>query len=159
VIERGICSLVVHCAATPNGRPHTASDIDRWHGERGFARLPEAADAHRPDLRHIGYHYVIRLDGVVEEGRSIDEIGAHVAGYNHHSIGLCLIGTDRFTLAQWDSLRQSVLGLRQRFAGIGIIGHRQINPHKTCPGFDVRTWLMTAMTPLAKHVLPPGGNT
>lgn len=36
---RTIRLIIVHCSATPNGRPHNAADIDRWHKERGFDRI------------------------------------------------------------------------------------------------------------------------
>ena len=49
---RNIRYLVVHCSATPEGREHTAKDIDLWHKQRGF--------------NEIGYNYIVRLDGTVE---------------------------------------------------------------------------------------------
>ena len=57
---RQIKYLVVHCSATPEGRNHTAKDIDLWHRQRGFDG--------------IGYNYIIRLDGTVEEGRDVNKI-------------------------------------------------------------------------------------
>ena len=60
---RNIDSIIVHCSATKAGLDFTATDIDRWHRERGF--------------NGIGYHYVIRLDGRLEKGREIDLPGAH----------------------------------------------------------------------------------
>jgi len=32
---RPINRIIIHCTATPEGRHHTAADIDRWHRERG----------------------------------------------------------------------------------------------------------------------------
>lgn len=150
---RGIQLLIIHCAATPNGRHFTIEDIDRWHVANGWGRQPAARAAHRPHLLAVGYHYVIDIAGIVHEGRAIDEIGAHAAGHNAHSIGLCLIGTDKFMPAQWDSLRQSVLGLRMSYPALQVIGHRDVNPGKTCPGFDVSAWLAGGMQPLEGHVL------
>jgi hypothetical protein len=75
---RKIERIVVHTAATPEGRDIGAQEIDRWHRQRGW--------------RMIGYHYVIRLDGTVEEGRDETIPGAHARGYNRTSIGICLIG-------------------------------------------------------------------
>lgn len=75
---RNIDSIIVHCSATKAGQDFTATDIDRWHRERGF--------------NGIGYHYVIRLDGRLEKGREIDLPGAHCKGWNERSIGLCYIG-------------------------------------------------------------------
>ena len=50
---RKINEIIVHCTATPAGRDVSAADIDLWHRRRGF--------------RCIGYHYVVRLDGSIEQ--------------------------------------------------------------------------------------------
>lgn len=68
----------LHCSATKAGQDFTATDIDRWHRERGF--------------NGIGYHYVIRLDGKLEKGRDVSLAGAHCKGWNKRSIGICYIG-------------------------------------------------------------------
>ena len=63
---------------------HSASDfgdaetIHKWHTERGFAC--------------IGYHFVITKDGTIEHGRKLQLVGAHNAGRNADSIGVCVIG-------------------------------------------------------------------
>ena len=67
---RNIDSIIVHCSATKAGQDFTATDIDRWHRERGF--------------NGIGYHYVIRLDGKLEKGRDVALPGAHSNLYNEH---------------------------------------------------------------------------
>ena len=71
-------NIIIHCTATTRGRDVTAADVDRWHRARGF--------------RSIGYHYLIRLDGTIEPGRSENEIGAHTLGQNATSIGVCYVG-------------------------------------------------------------------
>ena len=75
---RNIDSIIVHCSATKAGQDFTATDIDRWHRERGF--------------NGIGYHYVVRLDGKLEKGRDVSLAGAHCKGWNKRSIGICYIG-------------------------------------------------------------------
>ena len=75
---RKISEIIVHCAATPEGKAFTVADIDAWHKKRGF--------------RCIGYHFVIYLDGSVHKGRAIEEVGAHCLGHNANSIGICYIG-------------------------------------------------------------------
>jgi len=147
----GIKQLIIHCAATPNGHWFTAGDIDLWHQQRGFHRSPALAQA--SPYQSIGYHFVITLDGGVQVGRRLDETGAHAKGHNRHSVGLCLIGTDQFTLAQWQSLKQQVSALQNRFSDLAIFGHRAVNAHKSCPGFGVGRWLTGEMQPLADHVL------
>jgi N-acetylmuramoyl-L-alanine amidase len=75
---RKINEIIVHCAATREGRAFTVEDITRWHKARGFAT--------------IGYHYVIYRDGSIHKGRPLEQIGAHCVGHNKHSIGICYIG-------------------------------------------------------------------
>jgi N-acetyl-anhydromuramyl-L-alanine amidase AmpD len=145
-----ITHLIIHCAATPNGKPFTSEQIDGWHRERGFRRDPRLIGATEPGLKHIGYHYVIYTNGAVRCGRSEQEVGAHVQGMNSRSLGVCLIGTDQFTPAQWDTLRLHVTAMRQRFPHITVAGHRQF-ANKICPGFDVPSWLKNGMVPVPGH--------
>lgn len=151
--ESSINQIIIHCADVPNGRWTTADDIDRWHGERGFKRDPKLIGNHQPKLKHIGYHFVIYINGALALGRHIKETGAHAAGHNTRSIGICLIGRDKYSRAQWDALKYRVTTLQNQFKGARVIGHRQVNPGKTCPGFDVQAWIDGGMEPLAEHIL------
>ena len=146
---RTIDSIIIHCSATPCGKDFTAADIDRWHRQRSF--------------NGIGYHFVIRLDGSIENGRPIDKPGAHCIGWNNRSIGICYIGgldscghpADTRTPAQKKAMKQLIERLLKEFFSIRtILGHRDTSPDlngnglieanefiKACPCFDVRTWL------------------
>lgn len=152
---RDIKYIVIHCAATPNGDGRfTLEDLDRMHRDRGW--------------RKIGYHYVIEVSGACRTGRLEHEIGAHVAGSNASSIGVCMIGTDKFTLEQWESLQSLITSLQLHYPEAEIVGHRDFSPDKdgdgiieewewlkTCPGFDVRTWMLAGKNPLwnSDHVV------
>ncbi|NHR06507.1 N-acetylmuramoyl-L-alanine amidase [Chromobacterium haemolyticum] len=172
-MARTINLIVIHCAATPNGRQLARNDkqtaagvINVWHSQRGFRRSgPRAADFN-PHLKSIGYHYVLDVDGRKSTGRHPDEVGAHVQGHNANSIGVCLAGTDRFTSVQWSALHSLVKALRAQFPAARIVGHRDLSPDrngdgkitpdewtKTCPGFTVAEWLAGGMAPLAAHLL------
>lgn len=157
--------LIIHCAATPNGKPFTAADIDSWHQQRGFKRTMALFPEHRPDLKFIGYHLVTRVNGAAEAGRHLLETGAHCQGYNTDGIGICLIGTDKFSLKQWQTLKIQVEIYQKKFPGLVVLGHRETSPDsnhngrvdpqewlKTCPGFDVKQWLAGGMVPLAGHI-------
>ena len=169
---RPINLIVIHCSASPNGESlfkgapgalpiqTPVSVIDGWHATRGFHRDPTARAVFNPQLAAIGYHYLIYRNGGIATGRDEDEVGAHVAGFNQKSLGLCLIGTDRFTPEQWQSLRDLVTALRKRYPDARVVGHRDLSPDqnangivepfewlKTCPGFDVRAWLARGMRP------------
>lgn len=163
---RAINLLVIHCSASPNGKRVTSEEIDAWHKARGFKRQAQQIGFNEPRLQHIGYHYVIYAEGAVRIGRGESEIGAHAQGYNQKSIGICMVGTDRFSASQWLALRQLVTALRARYADIHILGHRDLAPDqnrnghiepfewlKTCPGFDVANWLARGMTPLSENLL------
>lgn len=128
---RKIDEIIVHCTATPEGRPHTAKDVDMWHRQRGFDG--------------IGYHFLVRLDGTVEPGRPLEKIGAHCLGHNAHSIGICYVGgltkdgkspKDTRTPAQREALRGLVTYLRRLFPNITLHGHREFAA-KACPSFDI----------------------
>lgn len=162
------------------GQAQTAADvINGWHAQRGFVRSSLAIPRLNSALRSIGYHYVIDLDGRVLTGRSLDEVGAHALGHNTYSVGICLVGgaerDARYTPAQWEALATMVVLLADRFwrgdiTARRIVGHRDLSPDangdglvkpnewlKTCPGFDVASWLARGMLPeLAHFVDLPG---
>lgn len=142
---RPITQIVIHCSASVNGDARvTRDEIERWHKLRGF--------------RAIGYHYVIHVDGTLHLGRPLEEVGAHVAGSNAYSIGICMVGTDRFSLEQWSTLRDLIVRLQERFQAARVVGHRDLSPDldgdhvvepwewlKICPGFDVAAWRKAGM--------------
>lgn len=163
---RRIDSLIIHCAATPNGRWTSTLDIDYWHQQAGFQRQPRTDEARKwnPSLSAIGYHWVIYTNGGLATGRHESEPGAHARGHNANSLSICLIGTDKFTPLQWDQLAQQTQHLCRRH-GIpiqhasaetywrGICGHRDTGANKTCPGFDVAAWIEGGMQPNPDNVL------
>lgn len=116
--------IVVHCSDSPHGRGHSAETIHRWHQERKWSG--------------IGYHYVITEEGEVQNGRPHYWTGAHVKGHNTGSLGICLIGRDYFAPEQLDSLRELLKDLHDQYPEAVICGHRDLDPNKTCPNFDVR---------------------
>ena len=132
---RAIGKIIIHCAATPEGKDFTTADIDRWHRARGF--------------EGIGYHYVIYRDGSVHAGRAEERVGAHCKGHNGDSIGVCYIGgcsvdgktpKDTRTAAQKAALERLVRELKGRYPHATIHGHGEFAA-KACPSFDVRSWL------------------
>ena len=165
---RRITEIIIHCSASPNGQWTTVEDIDAWHATRGFQRNPALIGANQPDLKSIGYHYVIYTNGAVVIGRGEAEIGAHCLAHNAQSIGICVVGTDQFSANQWRSLAALVRGLRERLPSIqAVLGHRDTSPDKngdgviegyewlkTCPGFDMADWLRRNMEPPPLHILP-----
>ena len=121
-----ITKVVVHCSDTPNGRETSAEDIHRWHRERGWDG--------------IGYHHVIKLNGEIEAGRPRFWQGAHADPFNKDSIGVCLVGRDEFTADQMRALEGLILSYKAEYSDAQVLGHNDLNPHKTCPNFDVKAW-------------------
>ena len=135
---RAINEIIIHCADTHNGKEFHAKDIDAWHRERGW--------------QMIGYHWVIAIDGTVEAGRPPDMVGSHAEGHNARSLGICLIGKDKFTPAQWNSLKALVYGLVKEF-DCPVIGHYEVAKNgKTCPNFSVKEWLGNDYIPSGKNI-------
>ena len=75
---RKISLIIVHCSANREGSALRMADIDRYHRSLGW--------------KGCGYHYVIPVDGTIEQGRPEDVVGAHCKNHNRHSIGVCYIG-------------------------------------------------------------------
>jgi len=90
----------------------------------------------------IGYHYIIRQNGDVEEGRPVYAIGAHAgSSINRTSIGVCLMGDfDREksypTQEQMESLYNLIIHLFNRYGELEIKGHRDYMA-TACPGKNV----------------------
>jgi N-acetylmuramoyl-L-alanine amidase len=129
---RKIDEILVHCAATPEGKDFTVEDIDKWHKARGFKK--------------IGYHFVIYNDGSIHKGRDIEEVGAHCTGHNSRSIGICYIGgvakdgktpKDTRTEPQKKALLELLGELRKKYPKAKIYGHRDFAA-KACPSFDAK---------------------
>ena len=90
----------------------------------------------------IGYHKIINRSGKIENGRPEYWIGAHVKGINNISLGVCLIGRNKFTVKQFISLKRVLKKWKSLYPEAEIIGHRDTsNTAKTCPNFDVKSWI------------------
>lgn len=130
---RKINKIIIHCTATPEGRDVSIDEVRRWHvEERGW--------------RDVGYHFLVRLDGTVEEGRQIEMTGAHTRSHNWDSIGIAYSGgmskdmtepKDTRTDAQKDALVDLICQLHDCYGGT-VYGHRDFS-EKACPSFDAKT--------------------
>ena len=79
---------------------------------------------------------------------SVSEIGAHVRGFNRHSIGICYEGgldengrpADTRTTAQRFALLDLLTILKHQYPEAQILGHYQLSAtiHKACPCYDPR---------------------
>lgn len=141
--------LVLHCTATPEGRPVSSNDIRKWHtdpvsrGGRGW--------------KQVGYTDMIHLDGRVErlvqnnEDANVDpwEITNGAKGYNGTSRHVVYVGgvakdgktpRDTRTPQQLQAMAEYVKDFHRRFPDVKIFGHNELAA-KACPSFDVQKWL------------------
>lgn len=110
--------IVVHHSDTPDGN---AKAFREYHiKKRGWS--------------DIGYHFVICRDGRIEKGREENLVGAHAKsnGRNWISLGICLVGEDKFTDEQIKSLKGLLKKLCAKY-NISDAGCIQRH-HEKCPG-------------------------
>ncbi len=133
---RNINEIILHCSANGPNSTIGAKEIRDYH-------------VNVRKWKDIGYHYVIKRDGTLENGRPIEQVGAHCSYHNQNSIGICLVGgvardgktpEDNFTKAQFDTLAGLIASLRKKFPGATIHGHNEF-ANKACPVFSVKKFL------------------
>ena len=102
----------------------TARQVDEWHKSNGWAG--------------IGYHFFVRKDGSIYEGRPLWALGAHVQGKNNVSVGICAEGDyhnhDKIMpQAQKSAIKQLIAYLKGLYPNAEIVGHGEIG-ESNCPG-------------------------
>ena len=132
---RPINAIILHMAYTRPSQDVGVDTIRDWHvSGNGWS--------------DIGYHFVIRRNGCIEDGRPLHRPGAHVKNHNSDSIGICLSGGRKekadapdcnFTRAQWDALMHLVTELKADYPEAKVRGHRDYSG-RACPGFDAAAW-------------------
>jgi N-acetyl-anhydromuramyl-L-alanine amidase AmpD len=137
--------IIIHCLYTKPSMDWGVEEVRRVHvEEKGFS--------------DIGYHVLIKFNGISEQGRRLDEnlfmdaseIGAHAYGFNRGSIAIALEGgmsedgepEFNFTFKQIQALRTMVEFYMAAY-GVefeNVIGHNEVSS-KPCPMFNVRELL------------------
>lgn len=127
--------ITIHCSDSLFG---DVPVINAWHVARGW--------------KEIGYHFVIlngnikdskhfnsKLDGAIQQGRSLLKVGAHVLGHNAGNIGICLIGKQNFSEAQYNSVFSKVCELMHKYniSIENVRGHYEYDHDKTCPNINM----------------------
>lgn len=147
---REIDEIIIHCSATRPDQNISAADINHWHIIQGW--------------EGIGYHFFIKLDGTIEPGRPINQVGAHCKGHNSNSIGICYAGgtvryndqaynTDTRTPEQIRSMYLLIVTLLHCFPTIKkISGHNQY-AKVDCPCFKVVDEYGNLIKTLKEHSL------
>ena len=124
---RKIKKIVVHCTASSDSIDIGFREIDEWHRQRGF--LSDSGIS-------CGYHWIIRRDGRVEQGRPEIETGAHAKGHNHDSIGVVWVGEKQIGQNQYKQLLRVIRGLMDNFDIdiMDVVGHNELpDVKKACP--------------------------
>lgn len=131
---RNLTDIVLHCSATEPTMDVGSWEIRKWHMAKGW--------------KDIGYHFVIRLNGEIEQGRAIEIPGSHVQGHNATTIGVCYVGgvrkrraTDTFNRAQELAFAGLVANLRRIYGPLEVMGHNDYTNKKACPSFKVASRL------------------
>lgn len=153
---------IIHCADTKTSQKFSIKDVRDWHimpkhntaddsytykGKRYNSRsdLPESVrDKKGNGWSDIGYHYYIGLDGVLELGRPIWNVGSHAYGKNTKSIGICLEGGKNADGTLWDkplqaqefSLKMLLEVLKVTIPKMTVHGHYEFSS-KTCPNYNI----------------------
>ena len=136
--QRTITEIILHCSATWSKQDIGVRQIAEWH------TMPKSKGGRGWD--HIGYHYVIRRSGKVEDGCPLSVPGYHCSGHNAGSVGVCLVGggpmgeDNNFTEEQFDSLASLIRKLRGEWPLASIHGHNEY-ADKACPVFSVSDFL------------------
>lgn len=123
----------------------SAEDIHRWHLANGWSGA--------------GYHFLVRKDGSIYRLRPEGKVGAHAAGSNSDSIGICFEGnfmTETMPQAQLDAGRELIAQLKSKW-GISTVQRHKDVCDTNCPGdrfpFDALVGYSTTETP-AQPVKP-----
>ena len=124
---RGVTDkIVIHHTGNPSDDDLSAAEIDASHKGQGWTC--------------IGYHYVIRKDGTVEQGRPHWTVGAHAYRHNSYTIGIHVCGNFEEaepTDAQVESAAMLLANLCTDYSlpidRDHVVGHRELMS-TACPG-------------------------
>lgn len=125
--------IILHCSATRDSGTVSWNAIRHYHiVERGWD--------------DIGYHFGIEKYGenmVILQGRNPADGGAHCRanGMNHKALGVCVVGEYDIEPPSKHRLAVTIdlltkLCFCYSIAARNILGHREMDGRKTCPGLS-----------------------
>jgi N-acetylmuramoyl-L-alanine amidase len=121
---RRVEKVFLHCSDSDYKIHDDISIIRKWHVEEN-------------KWSDVGYHFFIKKDGTIQEGRKLDRIPAAQVGHNTGSIAICLSGKIDFTQKQFKSLFNLCLQIDTAYkSAITFHGHKEVAPGRSCPNFD-----------------------
>lgn len=142
--KRPVNNIVVHCTGT-----------------KASASVESIRSYHKNSLgwKNPGYHFIIKANGEIVQLLDIEKIANGVKGHNSDAIHIAYIGgisktgrsVDTRTPAQIESLFNLIIEFAVRYPKAKILGHRDFKGvSKTCPNFDVKSWLSSYIPNIEK---------
>ncbi|MCK5605118.1 N-acetylmuramoyl-L-alanine amidase [Candidatus Pacearchaeota archaeon] len=127
---REIKKLIIHCTDSDDSLDIGFREINSWHHKNGWKSKSGIS---------CGYHFIIRKDGSIEQGRPQKEVGAHSYGQNRSSLGIVWVGRKDFNMRQNKSMRALIRGLMFKYnlSVTDVYGHYEFTDKKTCPNINM----------------------
>jgi len=154
-ITRPISEVIVHWSETFTNANLTGLELQQLTGAGSNA-----------------YHYIIKRDGSMERGVSLDGTGSASPGHNSFSIQVCLVGgvnvasgdedingnlgAGSITRTQFNTLHQLFRVFFVQFPGGQALGHSEFSITENDPGFEVRDYVYNAFNKRSLYVDPMG---
>ena len=108
--------IIVHYSYSTHMSKEQCND---WHKERGFD--------------DCGYAYILSPEGRIEEGRSLDRIGAHARGHNAEAIGIVFVSKGQLRREQIESFNDLHKKLEAIYGPLPLRVHKEVGATE-CPG-------------------------
>ncbi len=125
--ERDVDRVFIHCSASDHPHHDDVSVMRDWH-------------VNGRKWSDVGYHYFIKKDGTLQDGRPLEKAPAAQAGNNRGTIAICLHGlaAERFTKAQFATLIALCREIDSAYGSmVTFHGHCEVSA-KSCPVFAYR---------------------
>ena len=125
--SRAVDRVFLHCSASDAPAHDDIAVMRDWHvNGNGWS--------------DVGYHYFIRKDGTVQEGRPLERTPAAQRGHNAGTIAICCHGleVENFTSAQYESVVDLCEQINRAYESeVTFHGHCEVSA-KACPVYPYR---------------------
>lgn len=128
---RHVSRVFLHCSASDAPSHDDVSVIRKWHTD------PKPKGRGWSD---VGYHYFIKKNGEIQEGRPLSKIPAAQHGHNTGTIAICLHGLKDFRPEQRLALKELCHEINSQYQVLTFHGHCEVSK-KSCPVFPYKEWL------------------
>ena len=125
-IRESTGAIVIHHAGLKNDVDIDVPSIHDMHLGNGWAG--------------IGYHFVVHKNGVIEQARPLEYVGAHAYQHNQFTVGICMTGNYNMAYPPFEqtlAVEQLTAALCKKYkikpADYTIFGHKDLNA-TSCPG-------------------------